>query len=471
MSARLNMNEIPHFNWKGQTFNQITSKIQKNKNTYSGSSLRNYFHPLPLNIYRREIVTSDSSNCNPHTSLSINIFDMPNGSIVNSSQNKNHNGLVNTLDINLTTNQYENFGCNDSNNCFNPAQAARRRVRSSGMIKKQFDVSKNNDQYCTSTSQYLVSRNRTFQQNQYNYIRQGDALAKPGDPLSTQNIYSANGINHCQKYQIVTDTSFQYQWLNSSYYTVDVSAGFYTIEDINNKLKYAMTQNVHYYVNKVSKSHVFLINFAYNTFYNTVELQISKSSTSIFSSSNYSLPLDPAKGDGSLISTWTTPSITTAPVVIINNNIFQYSIGFEYGSFPNYTVYKSGATIYNDDSDGNQVYYSDVDTLVFTSTIKPGLQPLYVPIYYKPNNSQFAQQGAVSSSSLITRKKYDTITNNSEVFRQAYGLAVANALAYGVPEGGYTTKDKTGMPIQKTPTFSKFDGSLKTCQTTKLFNG
>ena len=467
-----NMNEIPHFNWKGQTFNQITSKIQKNKNTYSGSPVRNYFHPLPLNIYRREIVTSDSSNCNPRTSLSVDIFDMPNGSIVNSSQNKNHNGLANTLDIHLTTNQYENFGCNDSNNCFNPAQAARRRVRSSGMIKKQFDVSKNNDQYCTSTSQYLVSRNRTFQQNQYNYIRQGDALVKPGDALSSQNVYSSNGINHCQKYQIVKDTSFQYHWLDSLYYTVDISAGFYNLEDINSKLKFAMSSNLHYYINKETKSHVFLINFAYNTFYNTVELQISKTNTSIFSSSNYTFPLDPTKGDGSLIDTWSSPTDVTVPVVIINNNIFQYAIGFDAGKYPNYTVYKNSSNlIYNRDSEENPVTYDSVDTLLFTSTIKPGVQPLYVPIFYKPNNPQFAQQGAVSSSSLITRKKYDTITNNSEVFRQAYGLAVANALAYGVPEGGYTTKDKTGMPIQKTPTFSKFDGSLKTCQTTKLFNG
>ena len=33
MSARLNMNPIPMIQWKGQTFNQITSYIKKNGTT------------------------------------------------------------------------------------------------------------------------------------------------------------------------------------------------------------------------------------------------------------------------------------------------------------------------------------------------------------------------------------------------------------------------------------------------------
>jgi hypothetical protein len=95
---------------------------------------------------------------------------------------------------------------------------------------------------------------------------------------------------------------------------------------------------------------------------------------------------------------------------------------------------------------------------------------MYSVVYYKPNNSQYAQQGAVSASSLITRLKYNTITDNAYKYQVAYGKAVGNALAYGVPEGGYTIKDKIGYPIKQTPTFSKYSDGFKSCFATKISN-
>jgi hypothetical protein len=95
---------------------------------------------------------------------------------------------------------------------------------------------------------------------------------------------------------------------------------------------------------------------------------------------------------------------------------------------------------------------------------------LYIPIYYKPNNPQFAQQGAVSASSHTSRSRYNSITNNTIKYQQAYGLSVANALAYGVPEGGYTFKDKFGYPLKKTPVFSKYSNSMRNCTVTKISN-
>ena len=83
----------------------------------------------------------------------------------------------------------------------------------------------------------------------------------------------------------------------------------------------------------------------------------------------------------------------------------------------------------------------------------------YVPVHYKPNNEKFAQQGAVDSSSRLTRLKYDVITDIGNTYRVAFdkygsGNATANALAYGVPANGYTIKDKIGYPNPKTPIFS-----------------
>lgn len=566
MHSNIDMGRTPQFHWKGQTFNQITSKIKRNNNTYHGSSTDVYFRAQPLSIYRRELSTNDSSNCNMRISSSIDVFDMPNGSIVNSSAKHISTGLENTLDINLTTNKTEHFECNTPNTCFNPAKNALRKLRSGGMIKRQFDITKNNDTYAVSTNQYLVSRNRTFQQNQYNYIRQGNAMVTPGDALSVQNVYSSNGITHCQKYFIALDTSFQYQWINGNYFTVDIPSGFYTLEDINAKLQFTMSQNYHYFVNRTTKSAEYLINISYNTFYNTVELQIKNTSVNVFSPFNYNMPLDPAKGDGSIITSWQNPGInmtnpnpslplvvgTTYPVVIVNDGLFKDVIGFQPGRYPNYEIkINTNSTIYevdlttmklintalfqtqdtnntgsisiaqlttilqmpyfryklpklptqtftmnlsentqaqilsqfNGETSVSLAQFLSLDiityvltTLVYkpfvtTSVTKPRVQPLFVPIYYKPNNPNFAQQGGVSCSTSTLKTKYDTVTNNAFIFTKAYGLAVGNELAYGVPPGGYTVKDKTGFPIKSTPRFSKTDGSLMVCQSTKLFNG
>ena len=564
MGSNIDMGNIPHFHWKGQTFNQITSKIKRNQNT--GISTSNFFRAQPLNIYRREIATNDSSNCNTRTSASIDLFNMPNGTIVNSTAKHVSNVLENTLDINLTTNSTENFSCDEPKTCFNPATNALRKLRSGGMIKRQFDLTKNNDTYATSSKQYLVSRNRTFQQNQYNYIRQGSAAVKPGDALSVQNVYSSNGLNHCQKYFVTVDTSFQYQWINGDYVTVAIPSGYYTLDDINSKLQFAMSQNYHYFINKTTKSAEYLMNIAFNSFYNTVEIQVKNTSVNVFSPYNYNMPLDPLKGDGSIVTTWQNPGMgmtnpnptlplvvaTTYPVIIINNNIFKDIIGFAPGRYPNYDVrVNTNHSIYEVDlastalinkalfqtEDVNntgsislaqlatilqlpsfryklpglptqtfnmnisaeiqsqmlaqfngmpsvslsQFLSLNVITYVITQLIykpsittsinKPQVQPLFVPIYYKPSNPNFAQQGGVSCSTSTLKTKYDTVTNNASIFTKAYGLAVGNELAYGVPPGGYTVKDKTGFPIKSTPKFSKVDGSLIVCQATKTFNG
>jgi hypothetical protein len=538
MSARLNMNQTPLVSWKGKTFNQISSKIQLNNRTETESN-NLLFKALPLQIYRREIVTSDSSSCNTRLSSSIDLLNTPNGSIINSKAENNHNGLENTLDINLTENKTERFDCNTSAQCFNPAKNALRRLRSGGMIKRQYDVSKNNDTYATSTNQYLVSRNRTFQQNQYNYIKKGDAMVIPGDALSKQNIYAGSGTNHCQKYYLPEDTYFQYQWFESydettnnvtthygpQTYTVDLSAGYYSIEDINATFKSVMTTNLHYLESIANKSKIFFMNFAYNTFSDKVELQIQNISESIFSPQNYILPLQIDKD--ARVDKWSVPEyISFTPVVIINDNVFKSVIGFESSRYPNYmftdegvtetttntsnvstttTIYEEGylrqydvektATIQAgyyelDDSGLIRTPMTDpsgtapfaknsyefhvvvfVSTIsVFSSTNKAEIKPLYTPLYYKPNNPKFAQQGGVSSSSLISRKKYDTITCNTEVYRSAYGLQVANAMAYGVPANGYTVKDKIGYPMTKTPVFSKYSDEVRSC-TAKTFNG
>lgn len=443
MSARLNFKEAKPISWKGRTFTQIASAIKKNgkinTTTNNGSFFNQAFHPIPLKMYRREIAASDKKLCNERVSASIDQLNMPGSTMIypNPIQPSYYRGIQTTLDINFVNNKTEHPGtCSDINACME--KNARARVRSSGMIKRRFNVAKNNDRYYTSTNQYLASRNRTFQQNQYNFIQSGDSTLKPGDTLSVSNIYSPSGISHCKKYYIASDVSFGYKWLDSATYQVTVAKGYYDVNDLDTLFKTTMLNNKHYFVDSFNNANNFLLNIAYNNTYKSIELQTIKYDTSVFGTSlRYTAP------PGVVTTGWTAGSVPT--FVINSNTVFQAAIGYTTGTYPTTNLARN---------------YSE-------SSFSPGIKPNYVALYYKPNNPQFAQQGGVSASSLIARKRYNTITDNTAVFYKAYGKSVANALAYGVPENGYTIKDKIGYPLTKTPIFSKVTGALINCSSSQ----
>jgi hypothetical protein len=450
MSTLVQMSNIPFVQWKGQTFDQIHSFIRKNNidTDYEPETNRSKFRANPLTIYRREIATQQDTKCNVRTSTSVDVFNQPGGTINNSSST-NSNGLVNTIDNNLPNNSCETYtNCSVINS---PAENARRRVRSGGMIKKKFDSSRNTDNYFTTSKQYLASRNNTFEQNQYNYIRMGDSTAKPGTSLASNNLYSANGLNHCKKYFVSADTSIGYKWVDGNTFTVNVLSGYYYLSEINELLKIAMISNHHYYTkNQVGLNPdpyrdvlTFLLNISYNNNDDVVELQSFRTDTTVHPDTDYIISSD---------ATWTKPVVSIYPQLVISNSLMQIAFGIPQASYPSNT--------------------GSITTLYQTkkSETIPGLQPNYKKLYYKPNNPQFAKQGAVSSSDLITRKRYNSITNSAVLYYNSLGQSVGNALAYGVPAGGYTVKDKMGFPMKKTPTFTKYSDEMKKCTVTKISN-
>jgi len=131
----------PLVSWKGKTLKQITTTIRENGKVNPSLTIRNdnLFRAGPLKLYRREIVSSPTDSCNVRTSTRIDEFDRPGGSIINSSATV-QNGLVNTLDDNFPKNTCERPGT--CLKILSAADNAKRRVRSSGMIKRQFDISK-----------------------------------------------------------------------------------------------------------------------------------------------------------------------------------------------------------------------------------------------------------------------------------------------------------------------------------------
>lgn len=302
--ARLSLEEKKMISWKGKTFSQITADVRKNNNTVSTLTTRQMMNPQPLKIYRREIVSQPLKTCNRRTSIQLRDFEMPGATITHSKlTDASCNGLSHTIDMNLPNNtcEYPGSSCDSrfssttlENRCLSTENNALRRVRSSGMIPKKFNVNKNNDTYYTSTRQYLDSRNLTFEQNTYHMLRSGSENTLPGTAAAQQNVYASNTASHCS------------------------------------------------------------------------------------------------------------------------------------GTDPLHTA--------------------------------------YVPVYYKPSNSKFAEQGSVTSSTRILRLKYDTITTAGSKLKTAFGQATANALAYSTTNSSlYSAKAQTGYPNKKTPVINKFTGNMQTC--------
>jgi hypothetical protein len=466
MTTIFNVNEYTNINntypliaWKGATMSQVSAGVRLNKltrkidisnNVVSG---RRLFKALPLKIYRREIA-SVHVKCTPRTSLKINDFDMPGGTIISnfSTVGNNRTGLVNTDEI-----FYENNSCQHPTDATNKARCnvflspetnALRRVRSSGMIKPNTNTNQN---YYTSSTQYLNSRNLSFQQNQYFHVRIGDANVKPGSAAAIQNIYQANGTNRCAKFKINVATTFQYRWLDDTVNTVNVPIGSYDVVDFNTLLHTKMYSNNHYYVLLPAKTPVYLLNFIFDNTTTRLSIESLPANHDVLfnpDSITYELPYvsPPVTWYASLPN---STSAKNASIIVLSGTI-EAAFGIAAGTYPS--------------SNNNTTRQ------IKTGTSTPGIVPNYVPIYYKPNNPQFGRQGAVSSGDLITRKKYDTITTVGSSFRSAFGNQTADALAYGVSDYGYTLKDKVGFPTKKTPKFSRYSTIMRKCPVRKITN-
>ena len=402
MSALLNLNQIRYVSWKGKTFDDVVSSIQKNKNDQSNMMVHQFMQAKPLKIYRKEIASKPSTTCNSRTSITIESLNMPGSTHISESPYEHAgNGLVSTLHINEPTTTAENPPACEDSCIFSPEANARRRVRSSGMIPKKFNVHKNNDQYYTSTKQYLVSRNRTIKQNEYNYIRKGNSGVEPGTGLSKSNIYSPSGLSHCYQPEVSeshNNNHFQYLWLDGATYDVFIPDGKYNVESLNQVFRNQMTTNKHYYIDSAGEK-VFLLNISYNNLTEQVILYATPDVLqTTYPAPSYTVPT---------ATSWLASVPYTAPCantfIIILDNQFSKLLGTLPGQ------YGSGSSY---------------------SQMRPDITQNYVPLYYKPSNPGFGVQGAVDSSTRIHRRKYNTINDVAHSMGKAYGSGTANAMAY-----------------------------------------
>lgn len=453
MSALLNHNEQREISWKGRTINQITSTIQKNGTNSIGKTTRDtIFRALPLKIYRRELAANIpiANSCqNSRISNSIDEFNRPGGYVLPKTANTNNAGQFNTLESPATGNLNNTNGCLNASSSYNCAEKnARRRCRSSGVIKRTYDPARSELSYFTNTNQYLVSRSKTFLQNQYRHVRPNDNSVVT-NPLTSKEIYSPNGVSHCQKAYIAEGANvFYYYWIDSSgtdfasnakRYTVTIPAGNYDVHDLNSVFETAMYKNKHYFVYTTTHSNAFLMKIVYNNTNRCVEIQAFSSAN--FSNTNiYVLPIG---------ATWQIPVTDCVPVYFIPVSGFQNVVGFSSGFYPNVGENQ------NANITVNGAAYGALSNLSHT------IYPSYSITYYKPSNNRFAVQGGVSSSDMTQRVKYETISRNGLAYSTAFGSQVGNAMSYGVNSHIYTVKDKIGYPLTNTPVIDKYTGELK----------
>lgn len=205
--GRLGLQQHKGFHWKGKTFYEVTSILQKNKpmNLENKTSTKLFFKSMPLKHYRSEIVLDKTIGSSYRNSQRIRTdMETPGGTIVQSSDKCTGNSKPLYFHMEESKTNKPCSSCDDIflsptyNNSttdirsLSQKDSALRRVRSAGMNRPRFNPDLNNrpDHY-NSSAQYLHGRNKTFQQNQFNLLRVQD----PAD--AAKNVYASNTIQYC----------------------------------------------------------------------------------------------------------------------------------------------------------------------------------------------------------------------------------------------------------------------------------
>jgi len=133
------------------------------------------------------------------------------------------------------------------------------------------------------------------------------------------------------------NNSFSYRWYygNGLYqtYSVTISDGFYTIDDLQYYLEQYMISQNQYFTNTVTQENLYYIKFQTNTTYYGIQLITSPIPSS--TPSGYSVPSAGFNYNNSTNFGFTNSGYTFCPSVIISSsNNFYKIIGFNTGIYP-----------------------------------------------------------------------------------------------------------------------------------------
>jgi len=387
-------------------FNQIISKIKQNKYATSSPWL-----PNPVRGARRELVSGVCSN----RAQTFSDYDTPGRAITSPT-------AVNT-DATVTVLKGQSDCCAETN--------AKRRTRSTG---------NKTDNFLLTTQSYLEKSGKAESTSALSSYRAGDSIAT-SDGFFTQQLYKPINLTRQDSSVRVTvpnTVAFQYQWLNGDLYDVVLPVGIHNLETVNLIFRNTMFNNKHYLIDTAhSNKHLFFMRFVYDAVNNRNQIQCKGLNSNIYFSSQYK-----PWTSYSLAVDWMLPEYTLVPCIVFNNAEFAMWMGFEYGqSYPEQRINgdfgTQPETVINQENNyfaTNPFYYAN-------GMENPHIKSKFMPIVYRPLNNYFSQNGAVSSSSLISKKIYNTVTRNgtndlSVNYRQFDDTSVA----YRGSSSGYSLK-------------------------------
>lgn len=424
--------------WKGFTHFQLAPFLHKNQ--YTGGLLDSVKQiPLrnapPVQHYRREIVAVLNALAESPETCSYN------GSFSQTLDHGNQPGgtFGYTHDKDIYTSPQNQTGCicaavhNDS------TANALRRVRSKGAIQPS-------SSYSSDNRQYLQRRQKTFAQNTFHFVRPG-ATDGLGDGMSGTHVFAAQGgattgtamssaWNQCRKFLLDTSVTLEYKWLFDSAtttYQVVIPPGEYNTAELNRVFQQGMVDNGTYllHTGTAIPTKIFLLDIVYNL--DTLKIDLI---CRFYNWILFDYPLYQVAGGGipaaDLILLQTTPTTTYSPYFVLSDATLCITmLGFQ-----------GGVGNYPQNFDPNVLYSTTGASRITASSTTAGQAglvppPPITPVYWKPSNTNFAQDGAVDSSTLILRK-------------------TRRVLDARPPNSIFTDDKKKEYPIRKTPHFPKY---------------
>jgi hypothetical protein len=391
-----------------KTFNQIVAKIKQNK--YATSSL---LLPYPVRGTRNELIVGCSK---PR----ISDFERPGHAIASS--------IATTSDSVITINATSDC----INNCLE--NNAKRRVRSTGNPIKQ------TNNFLLTTQSYLNKSGKSVEINSYYGYRTGDGVATESAGILHQQLYrQGNIIRNDRNINIgATTVAFQYQWVNGDYYDVKLQLGKYDLEAVNIAFRNTMFQNKHYLIDTMhNDKQLYFMRFVYDAVNNVNQIQCKGLNTQIYFAAQYKTwtSYDTAVD-------WILPQFTLIPCVYFTNAEFAEAMGFSLGSsYPPQIINGYNGTQPSDITNQADNYFANSAFYFANGSVNPVIKSKYVPLIYRPLNNYFAQNGAVSSSSLVSKKVYNTVTRNAtNDLSVNYRRFDDAAIAYNVQTPGFSLK-------------------------------
>jgi hypothetical protein len=139
------------------------------------------------------------------------------------------------------------------------------------------------------------------------------------------------------------------------------------------------------------------------------------------------------------------PDYTLVPCILFNNAEFANALGFSMESYPPQSIDGDNGTQPPTVTSQMQNYFANNPFYFANGAINPTIKSKFVPVIYRPLNTYFAQNGAVSSSTLVSKKKYSAVTRDATNYFSGHYRQFDDAALTASSIAGYSVKTILGF--------------------------